>query len=269
MCLFVCVDGPSWFVATMWFYYWCFPSLLPKLQRYTIDDMNGWIIKHYWIQLIVGGVLSIAVNFWMGTFWPPARFPVFIMGVLAGLIRIRDPDKFEPYCTKLTTERTEAWWAKRNDLEASIMIILFGIWMVLDNLYEDAGGNLWLQLYLPISQITLIYGLTCENSESPSTTTKILTTKFLLFFGKISYPLYLVHEPLIQYFAWMFHGALDRPTCEKDDDICQDKQDDYEDDRLIPLWSLPLVWLTAITIAILTHYFFEEPLRKYFKPARK
>ena len=27
---------PSWFVSTIWFFYWIFPSLLPKLQKYSI-----------------------------------------------------------------------------------------------------------------------------------------------------------------------------------------------------------------------------------------
>jgi peptidoglycan/LPS O-acetylase OafA/YrhL len=28
----VLLNGPSWFVSTLWFYYWCFPALLPRLQ---------------------------------------------------------------------------------------------------------------------------------------------------------------------------------------------------------------------------------------------
>ena len=32
------LNGPSWFVSTIWFFYWIFPSLLPRLQR--IGDIN-------------------------------------------------------------------------------------------------------------------------------------------------------------------------------------------------------------------------------------
>ena len=40
--------------------------------------------------------------FTFATFWPPSRFPVFIMGVLAGLLRVRDPNpnpNFSPNAT--------------------------------------------------------------------------------------------------------------------------------------------------------------------------
>ena len=62
----VLLNGPSWFVSTLWFYYWCFPSLLPRLQAYTTEQMRKWIYWHYLAQMLIGASL-FGIFCW---FWP-------------------------------------------------------------------------------------------------------------------------------------------------------------------------------------------------------
>lgn len=85
----LCLNGPSWFVSTMWFFYWIFPSLLPQLQQYDVKEKRRWIFIHFLIQLFGGCALVFIFTsiipvpqwaFFIGTFWPPSRLPVFIMG---------------------------------------------------------------------------------------------------------------------------------------------------------------------------------------------
>jgi peptidoglycan/LPS O-acetylase OafA/YrhL len=57
----IVLDGPSWFVSTLWFYYWCFPSLLPKLQAYSVEQKLAGIRNHFLIQMIVGWILLIGL----------------------------------------------------------------------------------------------------------------------------------------------------------------------------------------------------------------
>eukprot|EP01084_Bolivina_argentea_P240970 404648_1 len=90
------LNPPSWFVSTIWLFYWVFPSLLPKLQRYTNRAKQSWIVFHYCLQLLIGLTVYIALQFVpflsgfafnLATMWPPTRLPLFIMGILAGLLR--------------------------------------------------------------------------------------------------------------------------------------------------------------------------------------
>ena len=91
------ISGPSWFVSTIWFYYWIFPSLLPRLQRYTAQQKQKWLIGHFVIQLlipivfIVGGTLISeemgVLGFGISYVWPPAvcSFTVFSVSRVASL----------------------------------------------------------------------------------------------------------------------------------------------------------------------------------------
>jgi len=69
------LNGPSWFVATLWFFYWCFPSLLPKLQEYSIEEKLIGIRRHFWIQAVVGYVIYLAFSLSIGLYaFFPATF---------------------------------------------------------------------------------------------------------------------------------------------------------------------------------------------------
>jgi len=99
----IAFNGASWFVSTIWFFYWVFPLLLPKLQSYSIQHKLSGMKMHFWMQIILG-ISTFAINFsWLdslafypATMSPITRFPVFIMGVLAGLIRLESSRTYKP-----------------------------------------------------------------------------------------------------------------------------------------------------------------------------
>ena len=120
------LNGPSWFVSTMWFFYWIFPSLLPKLQKHSVHKKQKWIAVLCWIQFIGGGLLVAILifsvpfaAFHVGTFWPPSRLPVFIMGVFAGLLR----NEGHPIWAKQETWTLQNW-RKCSDRLALLFLIL-------------------------------------------------------------------------------------------------------------------------------------------------
>ena len=109
----------------------------------------------------------------------------------------------------------------------------------------DVYAALWLQLTLPDTWVALVLALALDDA---SRTYRTLTTPAMLFFGRISMTLYLVHLPVMQYFTFFLRGAQPNgwrgdvwATCVSDDDD-DDEQEDCEDAmrrfsrrRLIPL----------------------------------
>eukprot|EP01084_Bolivina_argentea_P151398 264246_1 len=263
------LNGPSWFVSTIWFFYWVFPSLIPKLQIIDNVKKQKWVYYYFWIQLIVGCVLFIVtmflvpgISFFIATFWPVSRLPVFIMGVLAGLLR-NDGLGIHAKCNQFTTEQ----WRKATDWNGMIMVIIFIIFSIVE-IVKSIGCNLWIQLGYAWWQLYLITSLTFD--EGTSITYKILTSKVALYLGRISYALYLVHEPFIQYICWIVYGTLKQPDCEYDSsDQCAKEWDSYNDERLMPIWCIPILWAVSFIVAIPLNRFIEEPLRKCLRPAKK
>ena len=70
------------------FFYWIFPSLFPRLQRFTVQQKQRWIIYNFLIQLfggigvfvVIGIVLGVPdFQFTFATWWPVSRLGLFIM----------------------------------------------------------------------------------------------------------------------------------------------------------------------------------------------
>ena len=264
--------GPSWFVSTIWFFYWCFPSLLPKLQRIPNDKKPKWIFKYFWIQLGVGVAIFIIMQFispglafYVATFWPPSRLPVFIMGVIAGLLRSDGLGM-----RKSQNHWTQKKWIISANLNGGIMVALYVVLSVITIVWVDIGANIWVQLGYAYSQLEFIYALTFEGGESR--VYKILTSRIALWLGRISYALYLIHEPFIQYICWIVYGNIKAPGCDYDDEDednpCNASWDEYNNKRLMPIWCIPILWIVSIIVAILLNRLIEEPMRKVLRPKR-
>jgi peptidoglycan/LPS O-acetylase OafA/YrhL len=91
------IDGPSWTISTMAFFYLIFPRLLKRYQNRTDQSLNRSITVLMVIQAVVFFALYFAISkmadpnagFWMAHAWPISRIPVFEMGVVAGLLVLR------------------------------------------------------------------------------------------------------------------------------------------------------------------------------------
>lgn len=280
-------DLPSWFVSTLWFYYWCFPSLFPQLQAYSVQDMLNGVSCHFLIQFFVGWIIFLGLYlsplgmdylnaFYGATFWPPSRFPVFVIGVLGGLLRLGSPQAYKPklsivcfFSSKNGWTGSARDWAKVLDWESLIVTLLFLLVItgeIIDVLYGGPGlrSEFWFQMLLPLSQLTIVYGLSMD--EGLSRTSKILRSRILLYFGKISYSLYLVHEPIILYICWFIYGTQSEPVCDKEDITCEESWEIYNYQRLQPVWCIPIHLVISIILAVCLHYLVEKPARNCLRP---
>ena len=52
-------NGPSWTICTLFFWYWCFPFLLPRLQRLSDRKIAYSIVKYFWLQIGLAVLVGI------------------------------------------------------------------------------------------------------------------------------------------------------------------------------------------------------------------
>ena len=57
-------NGPSWTVCTLFFWYWCFPFIFPRLQRLSDRQIAHGIVKYFWLSI----GLVLLVLFYFGPF---------------------------------------------------------------------------------------------------------------------------------------------------------------------------------------------------------
>ena len=49
----------SWTISTLFFWYWCFPFILPRLQRLTDRQLGRRIVKYFWLSVGLGLLVLI------------------------------------------------------------------------------------------------------------------------------------------------------------------------------------------------------------------
>jgi len=279
------LDEPLWFVSTIWFCYWCFPSVLPRLQDLKPSNKQAAIVILFLFQLAAVTILHrvfFKVDHYaassVSTFWPPARLPVFLMGVLAGLLRLADAHAFQPYGLgwlvglvdpgTASRDRTSAWWARCVDIEAALMAAVYLLTSVMMHLLRELQhfwpGEVYLQAVLPLSQLTLLNALTCDNRQSRLS--YVLCNDIVLWMGKLSYSLFLVHAVVIGYTSLALNGPLARPVCEDNaSGSCTASWDEFFRSRRIPPWSVLVIWPVSMVAAVLLCYGVEVPGRRYLQ----
>ena len=213
--------------------------------------------------------------FWIATYWPIGRLPLFIMAILIGLLIMYTLSENNDHDHDNGQKQKES----ENDIEKNIkvyvdtvnydkectklgikigVVYLFGIigenicYQMLDKFI--LGGNFILQLILPLWQLKFLYILTKLSKESQNKIYLFLTNKYILYFGKISYVLFLIHQPVTDYLIWLVN------------EISYFKFFNDNDKIRLPIVCVPMVWIIAIIISIIIHKWFEVPLRNYFRP---
>lgn len=97
-CVGVPLDGPAWTVQTFVWIWLGFPRAMQGARRMTSDELSKWISQLYWVQLavLISVFMALVVTplgFWpafaAATMNPISRFPLFLMGVYAGELRMR------------------------------------------------------------------------------------------------------------------------------------------------------------------------------------
>jgi len=229
-------SGPAWTVSTLLFCYTFFPPLLAAVRYGSLR--SGWaLFICFLVQFLVGFGLTIAAGFVVGTMLPYSRFPLFAMGVVAGLdcaTSAKDAE-LKQYGTtwrmlrccfrwrrRRNTENeapsiTAEGWALRVDCAAGLFLLLMVYYTVMDSLHShgiyecDAlgpfcYGSVFLQLLWGVFPLLdLVVGLTRD--EGRSLTARLCNHPVSRWLGGISYSLYLVHEVVIYYFCAVYFAG--------------------------------------------------------------
>ena len=59
---------PSWTISTLAFWYWCFPIALPKLQKWSDEQLIGAIVECYWVQIACGMLVVMGFGGFVGNY---------------------------------------------------------------------------------------------------------------------------------------------------------------------------------------------------------
>jgi peptidoglycan/LPS O-acetylase OafA/YrhL len=101
-----------------------------------------------------------------------------------------------------------------------------------------------MQGVFPYVVLVVIVGLSISSRDGNSHTQRLLNWPPFRFLGKISLTLYLVHEPIIQYVAW-----VGRPS------------QAWGFDMPMPVWGIAVVLPVSLILAALLHRNIEVPAR--------
>ena len=258
--------GPGWTISTLAFFYLIFPWLLKRHQGRTDRSLNRWITALMVVQIIVYFGLSAAVYsstldvtrmFWFAHAWPLSRVPVFEMGLVAGLLVLRQgrPDRNTAVKVMGVSNSQDNQWARKVDWGAGIFALCIVVLSILHIVTKkDLGGSWWMQGGFPFMMLQIIVGLSMVGRNGTSVTVRLLNWPPLLYLGKISMALYLVHEPIIQYVAWIARPdqswieALPTP---------------------MPVWGTAVVIPVSLVLAVLLERYVETPARNFLRSKQR
>jgi peptidoglycan/LPS O-acetylase OafA/YrhL len=250
--------GPAWTISTLAFFYLAFPWLLRWHRKQSDRSLNRSITILAVLQAAVFFGLGLAIGpvdswwaFWASHAWPISRLPVFEMGLVAGLLVLRQgrPDGDTGLRVMgISTDRKKRW-ARRVDRDAGTFVVFVIGLSALQILGDiDLLGSWWMQGVFPYPILVVIVGLSISGQEGDSRTQRLLNWHPLLFLGRISLPLYLIHEPIIQYVAWVA-----RPS------------QPWSFNMPMPVWGIAVVLPVSLVLAALLHRNVETPARNYLR----
>jgi peptidoglycan/LPS O-acetylase OafA/YrhL len=250
--------GPAWTISTLAFFYLVFPWLLRWHQNQTDRSLNRWITILAVVQAVVFFGLGFAIEpvdpwwaFWASHAWPISRLPVFDMGLVAGLLMLRQghPDRDTTVRVMGVSTDQKNRWARRIDWYAGTFVVFvvgLSVLQVVGGI--DLLGSWWMQGVFPYVILVVIVGLSMTNREVSSYTQRLLNWPTCLFLGRISLALYLVHEPIIQYVAWIARPAQA-----------------WSFNMPMPVWGIAVVLPVSIVLATLLERTIETPARNFIR----
>ena len=177
---------PTWTISTLLSFYLVFPLVLPCLQSYSSSMLASLVSGLYQVQclpyilFIITATNGRVEHF--ATAHPLLRLPVFLMGVVGGLLSVRgleDPhhhrallhDIFPWTLSAQSIQPAQAdWqpsWARRTDRNSLVLLSFLLYNITRDFLLPDLPQiHIYSQLICPHVQLCIIIGLTRDGGLS-------------------------------------------------------------------------------------------------------
>ena len=61
-------NAPSWFISTVFLWYWYFPILLPRVQKWSNEQIAYGIVEYFWMQIALGLLVVIGFGGFAGSY---------------------------------------------------------------------------------------------------------------------------------------------------------------------------------------------------------
>jgi peptidoglycan/LPS O-acetylase OafA/YrhL len=181
------INPPGWFVANLLFFYCIFPIIFFSIKKATpnanillFSSILLWIFSLLILNKLLSGYPATYHNY-IDCF-PISWFPSFYMGICGA------------YYVKSNT--TKHYWISNNSTVYTIVILILCSLVML--LHQGEVAELIetklpfeANLYAPIFLLMIIHLSTAQNYL-----TKILSFRFFMLLGAISYPLYIFQAPI-------------------------------------------------------------------------
>ena len=289
--------APGWAISTLWFFYIVFPFLLPRLQQHSDNACSKNIVALSWMQLFLTVALGVVFQFiripvffplepfrggywgyWVSMGWGVSRLPVFLMGVVAGLRRLRHEENsdmlqqnqlanfinaFVPFRfgAKSKVENPEHKWSVLVNIISITHLFLI---VASASLGVVNGAIPWfinwgMNTIAVYSQLVVIEGLTRDGGKS--LLARVCRLKITQELGTASMSLYLIHEPLQKWVGYAIAKVRGESLVWYMDKI--------QMTPTTPLWGLLIVLVLSPFLAWLLTKWVEDPLRKALRAAQK
>lgn len=219
---FFSFNSPSWSLGCEQLFYFLFPFLVPLFCR---NNRIFYLLLLCFIATCVGMSFTPEEN--IKGFWyvnPITRFPDFLIGMALYQVYIKCQDRKLSYTT-----------ASLLEVGSILLFLLFYLFSgdVLSKVYRYSC-----YYWIPIALLLFIFSL------QKGALSRLLSNKYLLIGGEISFSFYLIH-------LFIIHSYI----------------------KIIAMYQLQISWMIAIPaifclttgLSLLSYYYFEKPVNKWVK----
>jgi len=226
-------DGPAWSISAEWLAYVLFP--LAALLFFRLRRWPRWLLAGLAVLLMAPeSILCLRTGSPYFPFsWAARILTGFTAGVLIYLV-VRD-------IVRTDRVRRIASWLSWLLVAAVLGGLWFGAWLGVAPEGTERGGVVLVLFPLLVGALSLAGG-------SRVGVDRLLSTRWAVHGGRISYSLYLVHVPLFE----VFWAVMERIPA-------------FHADGLLATVLTPVVFLAAFGIAHLLYSLVEEPSRRVLR----
>ena len=218
---FFSFNSPSWSLGCEQLFYFCFPLIIPFLK----NKQNLFIALSVCLLIMLAG-MALTPNEQIKAYWyvnPITRLPDFLLGVLL-------------YQFYLSLHRRNISYSTGTILETGAILLFLLFYFGAADIPKVYRYSCY--YWLPVSVLILIF------AAQKGAISRLLSNRFLIIGGEISYSFYLIHLFIILTYTKMV-------------DLYQ-----WPSQWMI---SVPIIFFTTLTLSLFSYYYFEKPANKWVK----